>query len=232
MAKSNEKSMELEIKNLQKHMGGLVKTILDLKAKVEALGKKGEGNQMDEIEKIHEKQRINDKAIAANTNAITKIDKELRALEGKKEEDMIKNDDVIESDHRDHSAKEKSDDTRCTKRNKCRYFNRGYCKFTKCRFIHPEKLCSIYLEGGNCDQSCPDRHPKVCKWIESVGGCRRENCAYLHNDKRSDRDASRQYKCEGCKTLWDSKNHVVEHDIQNKIMCLLRVGVCLIMTDI
>ena len=27
----------------------------------------------------------------------------------------------------------------------------------------------------------------------------------------------RRYKCEGCKTLWDSKNHVVEHDIQNKI---------------
>ena len=146
-----------------------------------------------------------------------RFDKELRALEGGKEEGMIKINDVIESDHRDHSAKKKSDKTRCSKRKKCRYFNRGYCKFTKCRYIHPEKLRSIYLEGGNCDQSCPDRHPKVCKWIESVGGCRRDNCAYLHTDERSDRDACRRYKCEGCKTLWDSKNHVVEHDIQNKI---------------
>ena len=33
-------SMELEIKNLQKHMGGLVKTILDLKIRLESLERK------------------------------------------------------------------------------------------------------------------------------------------------------------------------------------------------
>ena len=76
-------------------MGGLVKTILDLKAKVETLEKKGEGNQMDEIEKINEKQRINDEAIAANTDAISKIDKELRALEEKIHENQRTNDEAI-----------------------------------------------------------------------------------------------------------------------------------------
>ena len=40
--KMNNKTMEEEIKKLQKHMGGLVRTILDLKSKVEALEKKAE----------------------------------------------------------------------------------------------------------------------------------------------------------------------------------------------
>jgi hypothetical protein len=51
MAKGNEKAMELEIKTLQKHMGGLVKTVLDLKSKVEALEKKPGENLLDEVEK-------------------------------------------------------------------------------------------------------------------------------------------------------------------------------------
>ena len=46
--------MEEEIKKLQKHMGGLVRTILDLKSKVEALEKKAENNQHNKLENIVE----------------------------------------------------------------------------------------------------------------------------------------------------------------------------------
>ena len=48
-------SMELEIKNLQKHMGGLVKTILDLKIRLESLEKKDDENGKDDIESILER---------------------------------------------------------------------------------------------------------------------------------------------------------------------------------
>ena len=44
--KQNEKKMEEEIKALQKHMAGMERTILDLKAKVEAL-QKGAKDQLD-----------------------------------------------------------------------------------------------------------------------------------------------------------------------------------------
>ena len=68
------------------------------------------------------------------------------------------------------------------KRKKCRYFDKGFCKFTtKCRYIHPQNICNSYRSIERCDQSdCPNRHPKVCKWVECSKGCIRENCAYLH----------------------------------------------------
>ena len=31
---------------------------------------------------------------------------------------------------------------------KCRYFNKGYCKYTvKCRYLHPKEVCKNHLEG-------------------------------------------------------------------------------------
>ena len=57
MTKMNNKAMEEEIKKLQKHMGGLVRTILDLNFKVDALESKNENN---ELENIIEKQAIID----------------------------------------------------------------------------------------------------------------------------------------------------------------------------
>ena len=40
MTKMNDKAVEEEIKKIQKHMGGLGRTILDLKSKVDALESK------------------------------------------------------------------------------------------------------------------------------------------------------------------------------------------------
>ena len=53
---------------------------------------------------------------------------------------------------------------------------------SKCWYIHPEKICNIYLNGGKCESSCPDCHPKLCKWIQN-GGCKRQNYVYLHTQE-------------------------------------------------
>ena len=45
----------VDAKNLQKHMGGLVKTSLDLKIRLESLEKKDDENGKDDIESILER---------------------------------------------------------------------------------------------------------------------------------------------------------------------------------
>ena len=72
--------MAEEIKSLQKHMAGLVRTVLDLKSEVDSMKKTIEVNQKDDVEKLIEKQKIVDEEIAANKAAISKIDKEILVL--------------------------------------------------------------------------------------------------------------------------------------------------------
>ena len=75
MAKKS--AMEEEIKQLQKHMGGLVKTILYLKSKVDKLEQKIEKDSDNDIESIVQKQNLLDKAFAANNDAIKRIEEEI-----------------------------------------------------------------------------------------------------------------------------------------------------------
>ena len=66
---------------------------------------------------------------------------------------------------------------------KCRYFNRGYCKYNiKYKYFHPKEICKDYLEHQKCDAKvCGKRHPRRCKWDQSKEGCQRNlSCAYLH----------------------------------------------------
>ena len=85
--KSANGEMEKEMKTMQRHMGGLVKTVLDLKSKIEELENKtvldlkskieeldNKIAEKDEIKSIREKQIIIVKAIAANSAAISKIE--------------------------------------------------------------------------------------------------------------------------------------------------------------
>ena len=69
--------MEEEIKTLQRHVGGLVKNMLNLQSKVEAMEKKLEDKFIDEVNAILVKQRDLDKAIAANSAAILEIEKHI-----------------------------------------------------------------------------------------------------------------------------------------------------------
>ena len=222
MTKKNDKAMEEDIKKLQKHMGGLVKTILDLKSKVEALEQKDSENQKRECEIIFQKKEIMDKAIAANSDAIMRIDKEIINLSKAKENISIRENlenEIVEEvgvmdDPKDENG-ESVDEISFNKK-KCRYYNGGYCKFkNKCRYYHPGSICQSWYGGKKCCQKeCSCRHPKYCKWNKEKRGCRRQNCAYLHEEEQINAD-TREFKCEGCKSVWNDKKHVVEHSIQN-----------------
>ena len=67
---------------------------------------------------------------------------------------------------------------------KCRYHNRGFCKFKEeCMFSHSTRICEEYTNNGICKLSkCDSRHPKHCRyWCKRVEGCKRQNdCQYLH----------------------------------------------------
>ena len=67
---------------------------------------------------------------------------------------------------------------------KCRYFNRGYCKYgTRCKFHHSQEICKEYMEEGMCKvNGCFGRHPRHCKyWTGNPEGCTRAySCQYLH----------------------------------------------------
>ena len=63
------------------------------------------------------------------------------------------------------------------------------------------------------------RHPKMCKWLKSRNGCRRNtDCDYLHvtlaeADVKLREDTV--YQCKGCESSWVNSLHVKEHNIQN-----------------
>ena len=217
----NNKTMEEEIKKLQKHMGGLVRTIIDLKSKVEALENKAENNQHNELANIMEKQEIVDKAIAANSEAIIRIDQEILSFSKVVQKDTLEKKNVDEvggvyNKEEEHDEAESKRRVGRYTRRKCRYFNRGYCKFTsKCRYYHPESICQNYLKGESCNQSeCPSRHPKGCKWVSEKRGCLRPSCVYLHSEKYI-AAVRKSFKCEGCKAVWEDEKLVVGHIIQN-----------------
>ena len=204
MAKKNEK-MEEEIKVLKKHVGGLVKTILDLKQEVEALKLIYDEKKINELLNILENQKTVDVAITANADAIAKLDKEILSVNCKKQKEGKGTSDNKTSESRVGKITKK----------KCRYYNRGYCKYKfKCRYSHPEKVCEEYLKSMKCENTeCGDRHPKVCKWMDTNIGCKRQSeCDYLHvtleNEAIGDLD---KFVCISCKHIWNDRTAVVEH---------------------
>ena len=109
MTKMNNKAMEEEIKKLQKHMGGLVRTIVDLKSKVDALETKNENN---ELQNIIEKQAIIDEAIAANSTAINRIDQEILSYSKIKKKETLDEKNVDETERKDNMAEEFGENNR------------------------------------------------------------------------------------------------------------------------
>ena len=87
--------------------------------------------------------------------------------------------------------------------------------------MHPTETYKVYLSGKIWDKSdCDFRHPKLCKWLETKGGCKRENCDYRHVtlacDEQITNNSHKTMRCAGCKRDWDNKNDVVEHMILNR----------------
>ena len=205
----NNKKMEEDIKSIQKHMGGLVRTIIDLKTKVESLEERLKGNQKDDLAELMVKQTKVDEAITANSNAIQNIDDEIKVLsQNTKKKASIE---VNQAGNKEGRGR------------KCRYYNRGHCRNKGgCEFVHPKEICKVYLEGKRCEvKECLERHPKVCEyWLKSNSGCRREGfCDFLHvtvaredeKIKIGAKEETLDFECVGCKSSWEDKRCVVEH---------------------
>ena len=164
---------------------------------------------------------------------MVKAFKELKALEKKvnknHEEEIhaIKRIDIeIEKlERKVDSKKEEGNDRGIRERKKCKFFNRGYCRYkSECKFAHPGEICKIYLEEKKCnDKTCADRHPKVCKWWLE-GKCRRNDCEYLHvtlvRDDDKPYEAHKFFPCYGCKNCYDDKTCVVQYIVQNRTIFL------------
>ena len=203
------KSLEDQVKALQRQFGGIARLVKDLKSAVEKMEKKNAASENSEVQEIIETQKVIDEIIVANSDAIKRMDKEIREINKKQIEDKSKIDATDEVIGEGVKAMQV--------RKKCKYKNRGFCKYkTKCRFVHPDKVCEIYLEKGTCDQrECSYRHPKSCKWLESNGGCRRkDDCDYSHKIKPAQKEVER-FDCVSCKHTWSEEKFVVKHIVKN-----------------
>ena len=149
----------------------------------------------------------------ANSENLKRIDSEIKEMKNRiiatpnpREEDM---DEGKEAEERNLAIK------------KCRYFNRGYCKYkSRCKYFHPQQICQDHLETLDCElKGCKNRHPKVWKWFRKAGGCNREeNLEFLHVTSACDEiNAHKEiaYKCKSCRSIIKSENYVIRHIIQN-----------------
>ena len=209
MTKAKIDTLEEQFKTMQKHFGALVMTVKDLKCSVDALNKKVEGIQHDEVKEIIKNQRMLEKGILEHTEAIKQLDEELERANGGKEV-------IVEP----KKTVDKVEDVKISRNKikKCRYFNRGFCKYkTKCRFFHPRENCPEYMKTYKCEvKDCQLRHPKQCKWLSTDAGCKRgSECSYLHDALVRD-DVTAVFKCEGCKDVWTEENYVVQHIINGQ----------------
>ena len=215
----SRKSLEEEVKLLQKHLGGVVKMLKSLKGTVEVLEKKVDEKETKEIKDIIEAQAAIDAILVANSDAIKRIDKEIKSIVCDKTKVTVNKDteDNVVSEDNDKKIQRK-----------CKFYNAGYCKYKhkRCRFLHPENICKAYLKDLNCEtKNCVDRHPRMCKWLRSKYGCRRgEECEYLHVTLADDdrvQSAHKmeseigEYSCVGCKSIFSEERCVIKHTVQN-----------------
>ena len=172
-------ALEDQMKELEKQFWGIVKLVKILKSNLESLEKKISNQENDEIREIIETQKVIDEVIVANSDAIRRMDKEIKDITDHRLEASTKiNLETSKSNEKGHEEpiqdqKEKNQ----VKRKRCKHFNKGHCKYSnRCRNSHPTEVCGTYLGSGKCDQrSCQDRHPKICKWWLGNSGCRRND---------------------------------------------------------
>ena len=159
------KTLKEQVKALRKQMGGMARLVKDMKITVDNLEKKMNVKENTEIQEIIEAPLVIDAVIVANADAIKQIDREIKGISDKENE---------KEPQSDITEKESDDAVQVMKRKICRYSNRGFCKYSnKCHFVHPNKICIIYLKNQTCNEkSCRDRHPKHCKWTKSSERCK------------------------------------------------------------
>jgi translation initiation factor 2B subunit (eIF-2B alpha/beta/delta family) len=154
MAQDN---IQEQVKVLQSHCGGMAKLVKDLLSRIKSLEEKdliiADGGTKETVEN----QQVIKESISENSNAVKRLEKEIKSMEtdrnkkenNKKEvEEAIKRLDdeilLIKKDAKKSEicmeASELGD--KMKKEIRCRYFNYGFCKYKeKCRFVHPKEVC-------------------------------------------------------------------------------------------
>ena len=107
-------TLEEQVKTLQKHMGAILVTMRDLKATVEALDKRTAVEENKEIKEILEAQKVIDEVIVENSDAIKRIDREMKQIMDNKCDTTNHDSDKDEEEPKDKLNK--------IQKRKCRYF--------------------------------------------------------------------------------------------------------------
>ena len=95
------KTLEEQVKALQRQMGGMAKLVKDIKCNVDKLEKETSIKDDKEIQEIVEAQQVIDAIIVANSDSIKRIDKEMQEISAKqhvKEKEKEKDSDTIEKE--------------------------------------------------------------------------------------------------------------------------------------
>ena len=147
------KHIEEQIENLKTNQGHVIEAVKNLNVRFEAIERAIDLEKLKDVEEIIDSQEIIDELVvkmsddikilqeSKNINLLTieKMDSEITMIKDKERE-------ILES-IRD-SARGNEDGKGLV--GKCRYWDRGYCKFrNRCKFVHPPKRCEIFLQGGN-----------------------------------------------------------------------------------
>ena len=106
---------------------------------------------------------------------------------------------------------------------KCRYDNRGYCKYLeKCKYQHSKHICDQYQKSGKCGagECCQLRHPQVCKfWKQDTQGCKRDQgCKYMHQNPATNTKSSKEEEKEVSNVdLVDKTIEMSDSEIENDL---------------
>jgi hypothetical protein len=79
-------SLKEQVATLQKQFGGVVKLVKGLKASVKSLESKRIPKEINESKEILEVQRVIDEIIVVNADAIKRMDREMKEIKEKKQE--------------------------------------------------------------------------------------------------------------------------------------------------
>ena len=141
----------------------IVKALKEMKININELKENRKKQDDDDIKEILENKKLIEEILENHTEVISRMEDEIKRMETEKcKADVVR----IDADTKD----EASGEVEKVKKIKCRYFNKGFCKYRKkCRYLHRKNICSDYVTNAKCLQTtCEDRHPEMCKFWGST----------------------------------------------------------------
>ena len=103
--------VEVQIKDLEKTMGTIVRALKELKASVKVLEEKENRSQSDEIQEIVKSQKTLEEIITTNAIAIKRIDEEIKKFQTNKEKIESSKDETNKVENEDKNVDISTEDT-------------------------------------------------------------------------------------------------------------------------